>query len=138
MGFGGSPPTGPSVGNPPSSNPLPPTGLPNPMDPAPPLGAQPVPPAKVDASGLPGDYPKVAWTEGDGRRVGAYGVASGGCVEVRGELAEQNAQRVVLRIVEVTTSTGPCTMEIRYVPVTVELAEPLGERTVVLQRTTAS
>lgn len=138
VGFGGSPPTGPSVGNPPSSNPLPPTGLPNPMDPAPPLGAQPVPPAKVDASGLPRDYPKVAWTEGDGRRVGAYGVASGGCVEVRGELAEQNAQRVVLRIVEVTTSTGPCTMEIRYVPVTVELAEPLGERTVVLQRTTAS
>jgi hypothetical protein len=56
-------------------------------------------------------------------------------VEVRGELAEQNPQRVVLRLVEHTTSDGPCTMEIRYVPVSVELAEPLGERTVVLQRT---
>jgi hypothetical protein len=95
-----------------------------------------VPASKIDASALPEGYPKVAWTEGDGATVGAYGVASGGCVEVLGELAEQNPQRVVLRIVEHTTSTGVCTMEIRYPPVSVRLAEPLGDRTVVLQRTT--
>jgi len=64
---------------------------------------------------------------------GSYGVANSGCVEVRGELAEQDPQRVVLWLVERTTSPGPCTMEIRYVPVSVELAQPLGERTVVLQ-----
>jgi hypothetical protein len=145
VGFGGPPPTasgtsipaasGPSGGNQVSPSPIPPSMAP--LNPAPPPGTQAVPAQQVDASALPEGYPSVAWTEGDGTTVGAYGVASGGCVEVRGELAEQNAQRVVLRMVEHTTSTGACTMEIRYPPVTVKLAEPLGDRTVVLQRTTS-
>lgn len=135
VGFGGTPPTTDRPSPPPAStDPLPPVQV-DPMNPQPPPGAQAVPASKVDASALPEGYPKVAWTTGGGRAVGAYGMASGGCVEVDGELAEQNPQRVVLRLVERTTSPGPCTMEIRYVPVSVELAEPLGERTVVLQRT---
>lgn len=139
VGFGGSPPTtGTSDDVPVSTRPIPSGEMPDPMNPAPPPGAQAVPAPKVDASALPEGYPRVVWTEGDGRAIGAYGVASGGCVEVRGEVAEQNAQRVVLRIIEHTTSTGPCTMEIRYPPVTVKLAEPLGDRTVVLQRTATS
>jgi hypothetical protein len=135
IGFGGAPPppTTASSTAPESAgtNPVPPAQI----DPEPPPGAAPVPVSKVDASALPEGYPKVAWTTAGGRAAGAYGVASGGCVEVRGELAEQNPQRVVLRLVERTTSDGPCTMEIRYVPVAVDLAEPLGDRTVVLQRT---
>lgn len=140
VGFGGSPPaaTSPSMEHPVSTSPIPPVPAPDPTNPAPPAGATPVPAARVDASALPEGYPRVAWTEGDGTTLGAYGVASGGCVEVRAELAEQNAQRVVMRIIEHTTSTGPCTMEIRYLPVTVELAAPLGERAVILQRTATS
>jgi hypothetical protein len=143
VGFGGAPPTTapPTTTTPPTTapesagtNPVPPSQI-DPMNPVPPKGTQPVPAAKVDASALPEGYPRVAWTSDGGKAVGAYGVASGGCVEVRGELAEQNPQRVVLRLVEHTTSDGPCTMEIRYVPVGVSLAEPLGDRTVVLQRT---
>lgn len=135
VGFGGQPESGSSApGQGVSSKPIPSTPAPDPVEPAPPQGATAVPAPKVDASGLPEGYPRVAWTEGDGTVVGAYGVASGGCVEVRGELAEQNPQRVVLRLAEKTTSTGPCTMEIRYPPVTVKLTEPLGDRTVVLQR----
>lgn len=135
VGFGGQPPTTTEPSPPPASTrPIPPAPTPDPVNPAPPAGAQAVATPKVDASSLPEGYPRIAWTEGDGTAVGAYGVASGGCVEVRGELGEQNAQRVVLRLVEVTTSTGPCTMEIRYLPVTIKLAAPLGERTVVLQR----
>jgi len=137
VGFGGVPPTAtPSPATAPESagtNPVPPAQI-DPMNPQPPTGAQPVPASKVDASALPEGYPRAAWTTDGGKAAGAYGVASGGCVEVSGELAEQNPQRVVLRLVEHTTSDGPCTMEIRYVPVSVELAEPLGERTVVLQR----
>jgi hypothetical protein len=134
VGFGGAPPkpTAPSATTTESARP--PAQI-DPMNPQPPPGAAPVPASKVDASALPEGYPKIAWTTDGGRAVGAYGVASGGCVEVRGELAEQNPKRVLLRLVERTTSDGPCTMEIRYVPVAVNLAEPLGDRTVVLQRT---
>lgn len=136
VGFGGSPPTASATDQPVSTNPIPPSEAQDPAAPAPPAGAQAVPESKVDASSLPEGYPTIAWTEGDGTTVGAYGVASGGCVEVSGELAEENAQRVVLQIIERTTSTGPCTMEIRYPPVTVKLSAPLGDRTVVLHRTT--
>jgi hypothetical protein len=138
VGFGGPPPaaTAPSATTTESAStsPPPPTQI-DPMNPQPPPGAAPVPASKVEASALPEGYPRVAWTTDGGRAVGAYGVANGGCVEVRGELAEQNPQRVLLRLVEHATSPGPCTLEIRYVPVSVNLAEPLGDRTVVLQRT---
>lgn len=138
VGFGGAPPptttTSPSPESAGNSS-IPPPAQIDPMNPQPPPGAQPVPASKVDAGALPEGYPRAAWTTDDGRAVGAYGVANSGCAEVRGELAEQNPQRVVLRLVEHTTSDEVCTMEIRYVPVAVSLAEPLGDRTVVLQRT---
>jgi len=138
VGFGGAPATtaDPSGPVPSSADPVPPVLAPDPAGPPAPPGATPVPAPRIDASALPEGYPRVAWTEGDGSTVGAFGVANSGCVEVSGELAEQNPQRVVLRVVEHTTSPGPCTMEIRFEPVTAQLAAPLGERTVVLQRTT--
>lgn len=134
IGFGGAPPTTSAElptsapAEPPSANP--PVGD---LQPQPPAGAAVVPPARVDASALPDGYPRVVWTEGDGRVLGAYGQA-GGCIEASAQLKEQAGQRVVLVITETTTSTGPCTMEILFPPLTVKLDSPLADRTVVLQR----
>lgn len=102
--------------------------------PAPPVGSIRVADSRVDSSALPPGYPNVVWTESDGLMVGAFGQA-GGCVEATGSVTEQSAQRVVFLITETTTSTGMCTMDIRYPPLAVKLDAPLGERTVVLQRT---
>jgi len=135
IGFGGAPmTTGSEL---PSTDPGEPSSAMPPGEPGqipPPAGSVPVPEAKVDASALPEGYPRVAWTEGDGRTLGAYGQA-GGCIEASAEVREQTAQRVVLRITETVTSTGPCTMEIRFPPLSVTLDSPLGDRTVVLERT---
>ena len=136
IGFGGAPPTtsaelpstGPAESLPPGP---PPDG--NPMNPTPPAGGIAVAQAKVDAAALPEGYPRVVWTEGDGSTIGAYGQA-GGCTEASAQVIEQNAQRVVMRITETTTSSGPCTMELRFPPLTVKLDAPLADRTVVLQR----
>jgi len=142
VGFGGAPPTtsadlsstAPST-SPRTSPRSGPAGTPDadPMNPKPPPGAVAVSAARVDASALPAGYPTVVWTEGDGSTVGAYGQA-GGCTEARAGVAEQTAQHVVIRITETTMSAGPCTMEIRYPPLVVTLDAPLGDRTVVLQR----
>jgi hypothetical protein len=105
----------------------------DPMNPKPPPGSVMVPATRVDASALPPGYPTVVWMVGDGSTLGAYGQA-GGCIEATADLVEQTARRVVIRITEATTSAGPCTMEIRYPPLTVTLDAPLAERTVVLQR----
>lgn len=105
---------------------------PSPGAAAPPPGGIAVPLEQVDPSRLPRGYPRVVWTEHGGTVLGAYG-QGGGCTEVGGEVAEQGpAVRMVL--VEVTLHRGPCTMELRYPPVTVPLDAPLGERTVVLDR----
>jgi len=132
IGFGGAPP---ATSDRLPSTVLPTTGPPDadPMDPKPPAGGTPVDEARVDASALPDGYPKVVWTEGDGSVIGAYGQA-GGCTEASAQVTEQNGQRVIMRITETVTSTGPCTMELRYPPLTVKLDAPLGGRTVVLQR----
>lgn len=102
--------------------------------PQPPAGGTEVAEAKVDTSALPEGYPNLVWTEAAGAVVGAYGQA-GGCIEATGSVTEQTGQRVVFVVTETTTSTGMCTMDIRYPPLTVKLDAPLGDRTVVLQRT---
>ncbi|MGH3794413.1 MAG: hypothetical protein ACRDSP_05945 [Pseudonocardiaceae bacterium] len=101
--------------------------------PAPPAGGRSLPPAQVDASALPEGYPHLVWTEGDGRTVGAYG-QEGGCTVVHSELREQTATLVRMAFVEVTMRAGPCTMDLRFRPLTVALDAPLGQRTVVLER----
>lgn len=101
--------------------------------PAPPPGGTAVPAAQADASALPEGYPRLVWVQGDGRTVGAYG-QEGGCTQVHSELREQTAQLVRIAFVEVTMSPGPCTMDLRFRPLTVQLEAPLGERTVALTR----
>lgn len=101
--------------------------------PVPPDGARPVAPHRVHAADLPHGYPRLVWTVGDGRVVSIYGQA-GGCTEVRARLGAEHADTVRITVVHTTTGTGPCTRELRYPPLTVSLAEPLGERAVVLTR----
>ena len=131
IGFGGQPP-GPSESTEQSED----VSAPDPgMDlsnPTPPAGGVQVAEAKVDSSALPEGYPDVVWTEADGAVVGAYGQA-GGCVEATGAVTEQTGERVVFLVTETTTSTGMCTMDIRYPPLTVELDDPIGKRTLILK-----
>ena len=101
--------------------------------PAPPPGGTTVPAAQVDASALPEGYPRLVWIQDDGRTVGAYG-QEGGCTQVHSELREQTPQLVRIAFVEVTMSPGPCTMDLRFRPLSVQLEAPLGERSVVLTR----
>jgi hypothetical protein len=135
IGFGGVPPM--TTADRPTSGPVETPAVPpdtDPMFPRPPAGVTIVPEAKVDSSALPNGYPRVVWTEGDGTTIGVFGQA-GGCTEATAEMAEQTTERVIVVITETTTSTGPCTMEILYPPLTVKLDAPLGDRTVVLERT---
>ncbi|MGH3907294.1 MAG: hypothetical protein ACRDTE_24430 [Pseudonocardiaceae bacterium] len=127
VGFGGQPHTQTSSEAPPTAE----GG--HPAWPAPPSGGTAVPAALVDASALPEGYPRLVWIQGDGRTIGAYG-QEGGCTQVHSELREQTQQLVHISFVEVTTSPGPCTMDLRFRPLTVQLEAPMGERTVVLTR----
>lgn len=142
VGFGGQPnlqaphhlqTSGPTEVAPVSSDAPPRAEGARPAWPAPPPGATAVPAAQVDASALPEGYPRLVWIQGDGRTFGAYG-QEGGCTQVHSELREQTPQLVRIAFVEVTMSPGPCTMDLRFRPLTVQLEAPLGERTVVLTR----
>lgn len=105
----------------------------DPANPVPPQGGEAVDDAKVDFSALPEGHPQLVWTEKDGTMVGAYGVG-GGCTKVTAKIADESADQVVLTVTEEVTSNEACTMEIKYEPVTAELAEPLEDRSVVVER----
>ncbi|WP_225978660.1 hypothetical protein [Gandjariella thermophila] len=101
-----------------------------------PNGGVPVTQSQVNAAALPAEYPRKVWTEGDGRTLVAYG-QEGGCGKVRADLAEQSATTVRIVFVETVPKVDrPCTMDLRYPPLTVRLDQPLGSRTVVLQSRT--
>ncbi len=67
--------------------------------------------------------------------VGFYG-QEGGCTQVHADVREQTPRMVRIVLVEVTTSSGPCTMDLRFPPLAVQLDAVLGDRTVVLERQT--
>ncbi|HEY2763659.1 MAG TPA: hypothetical protein VGJ13_06550 [Pseudonocardiaceae bacterium] len=110
-------------------------GEPRPDWPAPPAGGRALPAQQIDASALPEGYPRLVWTEGDEHTVGAYG-QEGGCTAVHAELHDQTAKLVRMTFAEVTTSAGPCTMDLRFRTLTVALDAPLAGRTVVLEHQT--
>ncbi|HUQ59344.1 hypothetical protein [Lentzea sp.] len=90
------------------------------------------PVTKIDTNALTPDYPRTVWTQGDGRTVGVVG-QEGGCGKASASVLEQNASAVKIELLETTPLTKQmCTMDIRFPPLTVQLSEPLGERTVVL------
>ncbi|MGH3881836.1 MAG: hypothetical protein ACRDRC_00325 [Pseudonocardiaceae bacterium] len=104
--------------------------------PDPPPGARALPSAQIDSSALPPGYPRLVWTQGDGRPVGLHG-QEGGCTHVHADLREQTARLVRVALVEITSKSGPCTMDLRFPPLAVRLDAPLGDRTVVLERQTS-
>jgi hypothetical protein len=138
-GCGGTspPPPGPSTpptvatGAPPAGTPA--AGASAPADPLtadPPDGTTALDASRVEARGLPPGFPALVWTRGP-RTLGVYGRA-GGCTEASAQVIDQTAEAVTLRVVQTTTSTGPCTRELRYPPLEVTLAADLGARRVVL------
>ena len=133
---GASTPPPPAPGTPPTvATGAPPTRPPAPADPdpltaTPPDGTTALDPARVDARALPPGFPTLVWTRGP-RTLGVYGRA-GGCTEASAQVVDQTAEAVTLRVVQRTTSTGPCTRELRYPALEVTLAADLGTRRVVL------
>lgn len=95
---------------------------------------EPVAAKQVDTSALPEGHPKEVWTQRNGKVVVATG-QEGGCSRVHAELVRQGPERVEVRFVDVMPKpSGPCTMDLRYPAVAVELDKTLGDRTVVLTR----
>ncbi|MFD4675101.1 hypothetical protein ACFWNN_35615 [Lentzea sp. NPDC058450] len=90
------------------------------------------PVTKLDANGLPADFPRTVWTAADGKTVGVV-AQEGGCGKASASVLEQNATTVKIELLETLPLTKQmCTMDIRFPPLTVQLSEPLAERTVVL------
>jgi hypothetical protein len=136
-GCGGTPaPPPPGPDSPPTvATGAPPAGTsaPAPADPltaTPPDGTTALDASRVEARDLPPGFPTLVWTRGP-RTLGVYGRA-GGCTEANAQVVDQTAQAVTLRVVQTTTSTGPCTRELRYPALEVTLASDLGSRRVVL------
>lgn len=90
------------------------------------------PVTKLDTNALSSEYPRTVWTQGDGKTVGVIG-QEGGCGKASASVLEQSASVVKIELVETLPLTKEmCTMDIRFPPLTVQLSEPLGERTVAL------
>jgi hypothetical protein len=119
----GSPPVSPPVAKPPMSRP---TVGPPPADTL-------LPPSQVDAGKLPADFPRQVSAEKGGAILNVHAELSG-CDEASAALAEQNAQRVVIKLKLDHGDPGQmCPQVIRYVVLPVQLAEPIGARSVVLE-----
>ncbi|ASR35446.1 hypothetical protein BAY61_11040 [Prauserella marina] len=129
-----SQPSQPPAGDPESSD-LPrdsgkePPETTEPAEPGAGAGAAAVPKAQLDGSGLPKGYPVDVTESADGRTLTVIG-QEGGCSKASAEVAEQTAEHVALTMVETfpADKNMMCTMDMRYPPLTVELAEPLGDR----------
>ena len=122
-----SPPTV-ATGAPPAATPTPTVA--DPLTATPPEGTTALDPSRVEVRDLPPGFPTLVWTRGP-RTLGVFGRA-GGCTEANAQVVDQTAEAVTLRVVQTTTSTGPCTRELRYPPLEVTLAADLGTRRVVL------
>jgi hypothetical protein len=99
-----------------------------------PVGAEPVPGNQVDAHSLPATFPRELWTEQGGTVLGFYGEV-GGCTTEAANVTSQTATQVLIRLIQDEPGTGSqvCPMYLRYKTMSVQLAAPLGTRTVVLE-----
>jgi hypothetical protein len=99
-----------------------------------PAGAVPVPDNQVNATSLPAAFPRTVWLTKNGTVLGFYGEA-GGCFTSSATVTQQTDSQVTVRLVQQEPGTGShmCPLYLRYKPMSVPLAKPLGTRTVVLQ-----
>lgn len=89
--------------------------------------------SQVEATSLPDGYPRQVWTLRDGRTVVASS-QQGACSTVRLEVRSQTQQQVRLRFVEKKPDADQmCTMQLERKPVSTGLAQPLGDRKLVLE-----
>ncbi|WP_245633741.1 DUF3558 domain-containing protein [Amycolatopsis jejuensis] len=118
----------------PSTAPASPTSSPaKPQFTAPP-GSTPVPFAQVDSTALPKTFPREVYSDKGGTVLWVR-AEEGGCGHALGAAAVQDSQRVVVDLSETKAQTGQmCTMDLRHPVISVPLAAPLGERTVVLKQ----
>ncbi|MEV7555876.1 hypothetical protein AB0N89_40195 [Amycolatopsis sp. NPDC089917] len=99
-----------------------------------PEGSTKVPDKQLDGSALPADYPREVYTSNGGTILNIRG-QEGGCGHATAEAAQQDGTRVTVNLTELKGQTGQmCTMDIRHPVISVALAQPLGERTVVLKQ----
>jgi hypothetical protein len=127
---------GPAAGAP-SSSPSAPTAPSVPSRPGSsqtaPAGSTLVPPAQLDVSRLPGDYPREVFVTADGKSL-YLRAEEGGCGRATADVRQETPQQVVVNLTE--TQSNPkgqmCTMDIRYPLISVPLTDPLGARKVVL------
>lgn len=97
-------------------------------------GSDPVPAGKLDAAALPKQFPREVYTA-NGGTILVVRAEEGGCQHALGEAVEQTPQHVVVNLSETKAETGKmCTMDLRHPVISVALAAPLGERTVVLKK----
>ena len=88
-------------------------------------------PAQIDASSIPGGYPNRITVDLEGTTLVLTGT-QGSCSRATAELQGEDATTVSVQLVITRTSDGVCTAIAELVPLTVRLAQPLGDRTVVL------
>ncbi|AUS77811.1 hypothetical protein C1701_04930 [Actinoalloteichus sp. AHMU CJ021] len=99
-----------------------------------PAEAVDVPEEQVDTAAIDEGYPVEVWTLDEGAVLGAMG-QEGGCGTVSAS-ATEDEESVTLLLTEDIPTSGPCTMDIRFRAVSVDLDQPLGDRTVVLETET--
>jgi hypothetical protein len=100
-----------------------------------PEGSTQVPAGQLDATALPAGFPREVWTANGGTVLNIR-AQEGGCGHALGEAAEQAGDHVVVNLSETKAQTNQmCTMDIRYPVISVALAAPLDQRTVVLKTT---
>jgi hypothetical protein len=106
-----------------------------------PVGAARVPAGQVDASALPGYYAHrgEVWVFDQDRSLRMFAMASSGCTDAEAAVSDQSVSevRITLRALPQPPGNRPgrpdggvCTQVLTPRPVTVTLAEPLGDRTI--------
>jgi len=85
--------------------------------------------SQIDDSALPGGYTEPMTVDPEGTQLTVTGVA-GSCSTVAATLLGEDARSISVRLVTTRTSDGVCTAIAKLVPLTVQLAQPLGGRTV--------
>ncbi|HEV7649922.1 MAG TPA: hypothetical protein VGP26_17380 [Actinophytocola sp.] len=109
-----------------------------PNGPVVPAGVTQVPAGQVDASALPAYYdsPGDVWVFDDGYSLEMFAAASSGCSDAEAVVVDQSSGAVRITLRPLAQPQGgrpdsrPCTAVMTPRPVTVRLAEPLGDRTI--------
>lgn len=94
-----------------------------------------LPAERIDASALPGKFPRKVSLAGSGRVLNVV-ARERGCAQAGAELVQQTAKRVTVLVVETEPADSDqreCRSGLRFPTVSVQLDAPLGSRTVELR-----